>query len=97
MKNSGRCSPSLSALVVALVLVGPTEAGECPDLSFQSVGSEPLPLDWKVLTFPKIVRHTSYTLVRDGRNVWIKAESRNSASALVREIRADPKIYPILR
>jgi len=86
-----------SALLVALLSVGSSDAAECRDLSFKAVGSGPLPQDWKPLTFPKIARHTSYTLESHGKNVWIKAESRNSASALVREIQVDPKAYPILR
>jgi len=97
MKRSGLCNSSLSALVVALVLVGPIKAAECHDLSFKPGGLEGLPLDWKELTFPKIGRHTSYTLERDERGFLIKAESREAAAALVREIQAEPRLYPILR
>jgi hypothetical protein len=86
-----------SALLVALGSVGSRDATECRDLSFKAVSAGSLPQDWKPLTFPKIGRHTSYTLERRGENIWIKAESRNSASALVREIQVDPKAYPILR
>lgn len=66
-------------------------------LSFKRAGSERLPQDWRALTFPKIGRDTSYTLGRDGKTIWVKAESRDSASALVREIQIDPKAIPILR
>jgi hypothetical protein len=86
-----------SALLIALLSVGSSDATECRDLSFKAVGSDPLPQDWKALTFPKIGRHTSYTVESQGKNAWVKAESRNSASALVREIQIDPKAYPILR
>jgi hypothetical protein len=97
MKRNGLCNSSLSALVVALAFVGPIKAAECHDLSFKPAALEGLPLDWKELTFPKIGRHTSYALERDGKDVWVTAESRDSASALVREIQVDPKMYPILR
>ena len=86
-----------SALLGALVFLDSSEAAECRDLSFKAVGSAPLPQDWKPLTFPKTGQHTSYTVESDGNNVWVKAESRNSASALVRKIQIDPKAYPILR
>jgi hypothetical protein len=88
---------SRSALLVALVSLSSSDATECRDLSFKPVGSDSLPQDWKPLTFPKIARHTSYALEKRGEVFWIKAESRNSASALVREIQVDAKIYPILR
>jgi len=62
--------------------------------------SEPgdqLPADWHPLTFKKIPSHTQYTLIKDGDTVVIKAESRASASGLVRKIRLDPQKYPIVR
>src|SRR6266705_3456897 len=87
---------SFVLLLVTVFLSSARADEKCHDFSFKSGGSE-LPQDWKPLTFPKIARHTSYTLESDGQNFWVKAESRNSASALVREIRVDPKVYPILR
>jgi hypothetical protein len=77
--------------------VGSSDAIECRDLSFKAVSSDPLPQGWKPLTFPKIARHTTYNLERHGGNFSIKAESRNSASALVRKIQVDPNVYRILR
>ena len=56
-----------------------------------------LPAQWKPLTFKKIERHTNYTLVRDGETVVVKAQAEASASGLTREIRIDPKQYPIVR
>jgi hypothetical protein len=38
---------------------------------------------WEPLTFPKIEAHTSYTLVKEGGNSILKAESWASASAIV--------------
>jgi hypothetical protein len=38
---------------------------------------------WEPLTFPKIKTHSTYTLVKEGGKSILKAESRDSASALV--------------
>jgi hypothetical protein len=56
-----------------------------------------LPEGWKPLTFPKVARHTSYRLVNDAGSVVLKASSEASASGLIREIRIDPREYPIVR
>lgn len=87
---------SFVLLLVSVFLSSSGADEKCLDFSFKPSDSG-LPQDWKPLTFPKIARHTSYTLESSGKNFWVKAESRNSASALVREIRVDPKVYPILR
>jgi len=56
-----------------------------------------LPPGWKPLTFKKIERHTSYRLVRDGDLVAVKAVSEASSSGLTREIKIDPKEYPMVQ
>ena len=56
-----------------------------------------LPPGWKPLTFKKIPRHTTYTLVRDGETVAVKAVSDAASSGLTREIRINPKDYPIVK
>jgi hypothetical protein len=56
-----------------------------------------LPDGWKPLTFPKVPKHTAYTLVKDGSGVVVKAASHSSASGLTKEIRIDPREYPIIR
>jgi hypothetical protein len=56
-----------------------------------------LPEGWKPLTFKKVSRHTNYELVRDGNGVVVKARSEASASGLMKEIKIDPKEYPIAR
>jgi hypothetical protein len=55
-----------------------------------------LPPNWKPLTFKKIERHTTYKLVRDNETVVIKALAEASASGLTREIKINPKEYPIV-
>lgn len=56
-----------------------------------------LPDGWKPLTFSKVPKHTAYRLVKDGNTVVVKAVSNASASGLMKEIRIDPREYPIVR
>ncbi len=56
-----------------------------------------VPDGWKPLVFKKVARHTTYELTRDGVTVVVKATSEGAASGLTREIRIDPKEYPIAR
>lgn len=57
----------------------------------------PWPDGWKPLTFPKISRHTEYELVSDSERSVVKATSQASSSGLTREVRIDPKDYPIIQ
>ncbi|MDR4474979.1 MAG: DUF3047 domain-containing protein [Nitrospira sp.] len=57
----------------------------------------PWPDGWKPLTFPKIPQHTTYGLVKEGERVVVKASSQASSSGMTREIRIDPKEYPIIQ
>ena len=54
------------------------------------------PPGWEVLTFPRVPRHTRYTVVRDGAGWVLRAESDASASGLFRPLDLDPKVYRIL-
>ena len=56
-----------------------------------------LPAHWKPLTFKKIERHTVYSLVKDDDTVVVRAVAEASASGLIREIKIDPKEYPIVK
>jgi len=56
-----------------------------------------IPSNWKPLTFKKIERHTTYSLVKDGETIVVKAVSEASASGLTREVQIDPKEYPIIQ
>ena len=55
-----------------------------------------VPPGWKPLTFKKIPRHTAYTLVRDGNRVVVRAVSEAASSGLTREMRLDPREYPLV-
>ncbi len=55
-----------------------------------------LPDGWKPLTFQKIPKHTLYSVVQDEERNVVKAVSKASSSGMTREIRIDPKAYPII-
>jgi hypothetical protein len=80
--------PSLLPAADSAIEVGPFSAG---------LAGGSLPPGWKPLTFKGIEKHTVYTLVPDGNRVVLKADSEHSASGLIREIRINPKKYPIIR
>ncbi|MBI2986521.1 MAG: DUF3047 domain-containing protein [Deltaproteobacteria bacterium] len=91
---------SLLVAFLAALLTAPHQGrgdGQCLPFSFFPDNPTGLPRDWKPLTFPKISRPTTYRVEGEAGNFWVKAESDASASALLREVQIDPKIYPILR
>lgn len=62
--------------------------------------SEPgtgLPEGWKPLTFKKISKLTTYELVKNGEQVVVKATSDASASGLTKEVKIDPREFPVVR
>lgn len=56
-----------------------------------------LPDGWKPLTFKKVPKLTQYELVKDGEVVVVKATSEASASGLTKEVKIDPKAFPVVR
>lgn len=56
-----------------------------------------VPEGWKPLTFKKIPKQTHYEVVQDGDRSVIKASSEWSASGLAKEVKIDPREYPIVR
>jgi len=104
-------APHSSSVIIGLasvVLIGLVLAGQ-NRLSAQSpatidVGSfstadpnGPWPDGWTPLTFPKIPQHTTYSLVRDGDRVVVKAASQASSSGYTKEMLIDPKEYPFIQ
>ena len=90
-------------LIAMGLLIAPTAArAESPSVievgkfSSGTVG-QAMPDGWKPLTFKKIPKHTSYEVVKEGESVVVKAMSDASASGLTKEVRIDPKEYPIIR
>jgi hypothetical protein len=64
--------------------------------SAEAVGNV-LPAGWNPLTFKKIEKHTVYSLVEDGGVAVVKARSEASASGLTREMKIDPREYPLVQ
>ncbi len=94
----------LKSIFLTILLLGfpltsysqPTPIIAVGKFSAEKVGIE-LPSNWKPLTFKKIERHTVYSLAKDEDSVVVKAVSEASASGLTREIKIDPKEYPIVQ
>ncbi len=85
-----------------LLLGGWAAAGEGPailDVGTFSLAQEgaTLPDGWKPLTFKKVEKHTDYVVVKHDDRLVVRAQSRSAASGLIREIRIDPKEYPIVQ
>ena len=55
-----------------------------------------MPDGWKPLTFKKVPKPTQYELVKDGDAVVVKATSEASASGLTKEVKIDPKVFPLV-
>jgi len=81
-------SPSLGAEGGPVLEVGKFSSNE---------PSPGLPDGWKPLTFKKIPKLTTYELVIDGERVVVKATSDASASGLTKEVKIDPKQFPVVR
>lgn len=92
----------ISVLIYQLLVPSPmidAQSGtviEVGKFSAATVG-DALPPGWKPLAFKKIEKHTIYTLAKDDNTVVIKAEAEASASGLTREIKINPKEYPVVQ
>ena len=86
-------------LSILLVAAAQAQSGVLLEVGKFSAGEAggSLPAEWRPLTFKNIEKHTVYILVKDGGAVVVKAESRASASGLIREIKINSKEYPIIQ
>ncbi len=88
----------LATLVVVGWFGGAQADGPALDVakfSSDKEGAE-TPIGWKPLTFKKVPKQTAYALVKDGDTVVVKAMSQGAASGLTKEVKIDPKEYPIV-
>lgn len=87
------------AALLAVPLLTFAESGPILEVGKFSAAKEGngLPDGWKPLTFKKIERHTVYKVVKDGDTVAVKALSESSSSGLTREIKINPKEYPVVQ
>ena len=89
----------LSTAIFVLPLIAHAQSDsilEVGKFSAAAPGTE-FPENWKPLTFPKIKRHTTYALIREGDVVIVKAMSEASSSGLTRDITIDPKEYRVVQ
>ena len=64
--------------------------------TFSDLDEAALPKGWSALELPRKKKRTSYTIDNDGENFFLKAESEVAASALYRNVSADPREYQLL-
>ncbi|MBI5855011.1 MAG: DUF3047 domain-containing protein, partial [Nitrospirae bacterium] len=98
----GSCSVAILVAVWLFSAAGVTLWADSPgvlEVGKFSAGQEgeAVPAGWKPLTFKKVPKQTVYALVKDGDTVVVKAVSQGSASGLTKEVKIDPKEYPIVR
>ena len=85
------------ALLVAPGLGGPAAAPPEVVLRFAPPSApDGLPPGWEALTFRKVERKTRYTVVREGDEHALRAESDASASGLYRPLDLDARVYRML-
>jgi hypothetical protein len=92
----------VAAVAIALIMIPFPACAQSP--SIIEVGrfsaekrDEGLPTHWRLLTYKKIKRYTTYSLVRHRGRIVLMAVADASASALIREIKINPKEYPIVQ
>jgi hypothetical protein len=81
---------ALAALLISCLLAGPAVAGELLVIDDFEAG---LGENWRAKVFHG---ETAYRVVAEGAGHVLRAESRGTASGLVREIELDPREYPVL-
>jgi len=83
---------ALGAVVAAARAAEPVRLGDFPPPADPGAP----PPGWEALTFPRVPRHTRYTVVRDGAGFVLRAESDASASGLYRPLDLDPRVHRVL-
>ena len=95
----GRGPARLAAVLLALgAVAAAARAAEPVRLGDFTPPADPgaPPPGWEALTFPRVPRHTRYTVVRDGAGFVLRAESDASASGLYRPLDLDPRVHRVL-
>ncbi len=83
-------------LLVSLLAAGPIS--HPTEVVVELIGKEgELPAGWRPLTFRGVPTPTHYTLVRDGGELVLRAESRSGASGLLFPLDVDPEVLPVVR
>lgn len=90
---------SACILMLGAAIQPPAQSAETLEIAAFSSSSPgaTLPDGWRPLTFPRVERHTDYSLVEDEGSVVLKAVSDASASGLTRAVSIDPRQYPVIQ
>jgi hypothetical protein len=99
MRSEHLFFPLRSAALGVALLASAASADEARALrvGWSAPAANGLPAGWRPLTFRNIPSHTRYTLVREGEEWVVRAESKASASGLIYPLGADARRTPILR
>ena len=108
----GRGSAALSRLALLAIALTAVGLGLCEHVVGRAHADGPSPVElgrfappldpdrpppgWELLTFPRITRHTRYTVVFDGDRHVLRAESHGAASGLYRPVDLDPRVHQVL-
>ncbi|HZP86120.1 MAG TPA: DUF3047 domain-containing protein [Burkholderiales bacterium] len=89
------------ALIVIVTMLaaglGLALAADAIHMRWQPGEDGKLAAGWRELTFPRIARHTRYSLVPENSGYVVKAEADKSASGLTHVIAANARDLPILQ
>jgi hypothetical protein len=87
----------VAGLALAVTLAAAADGPPPVELGrFVPPALEQPPAGWQVLTFPRIPRHTRYTVVPEEDGHVLRAESHGAAAGLYRPVELDPRIYQLL-
>ena len=83
-------------VMVPLIVVATGTEDELRVGVFSDLEPGGIPEGWKPMRFSNVPRETEYSLTQEDGPVVLKAESRHSASALIREVTVDSTRHPYL-
>jgi len=91
----GRVGAALLGLLLAAAAGRAAEPLRLGDFAPPTDATAPPP-GWEPLTFPRVSRHTRYTVVLEGERWVLRAESDAAAAGLFHPLDLDPKVYRVL-
>lgn len=95
-RATGSLMLGLVMTFVVLLPAGSYPSGPLTEDFSGPFGPDGIPRGWETLEFPKIKRHTTYSVERENDNDYLRAESNNSASGIYKEVAINLAEYPVL-
>jgi Protein of unknown function (DUF3047) len=92
-----KCAPCIGLFIGSALAWTTLCFGQVPLTPFSSAspGGE-LPRPWKIVTLPKIKKHTRYSLVGDAETTVLRADAEASMASILHSVDLDPRQYPYL-